>query len=146
MADNIGDRGLGFQLQKITTEQFAVIREAFDSTDSDVKMSIGLKFGMDKANRFIVSFVKVQFEQKEKPFLLLEAGNHYKIEDTAWSTLQNSEGGIIVPKGFAGHLVMLTVGTLRGILHCKTENSEFNKFVLPTINVSSLIQSDIELV
>ena len=38
---------------------------------------------------------------------------------------------------------MITVGTLRGVLHAKTENTEFNEFFLPTINVTDLIKEDI---
>lgn len=87
----------------------------------------------------------VQFEQKEKPFLLIEIANHYKIEESAWNELQSSNNKLVIPKGFASHLVMLTIGTLRGTLHCKTENTEFNKFILPTINIAELIKSDVEL-
>ena len=43
------------------------------------------------------------------------------------------------------HLVLLTIGTLRGVLHCKTENTEFEDLKLPTINVNELIPNDIEI-
>ncbi len=136
---------IGFQLHKITTEQFAIIQDAFDSSITEINLSISLKFGLDKENKFIASFVLVQFEQKEKPFLLIEIANHYKIEESAWNELQNSNNKLVIPKGFASHLVMLTIGTLRGTLHCKTENTEFNKFILPTINIAELIKFDVEL-
>jgi len=139
------NKAIGFQLHKITTEQFAIIQEAFDSSNPKIEMSINLNFGLDKKNQFIAAFIKVQFEQKDKPFLLIEAGNHFKIKETAWNNMQNTNNKVILPKGFACHLVMLTIGTLRGILHSKTENTEFNKFLLPTINITELIQSDVEL-
>jgi hypothetical protein len=37
---------------------------------------------------------------------------------------------------------MLTVGTARGVLHAKTENTKYNRYVLPTINVASMIKND----
>ncbi len=49
---------------------------------------------------------------------------------------------LIVPKGLLCHLAMLTVGTSRGILHAKTEGTCFNKYVLPTINVTEIIKED----
>jgi hypothetical protein len=49
---------------------------------------------------------------------------------------------IILPKGFVRHLAVLTVGTVRGILHTKTEGTDSNKFVLPTINVADMISDD----
>lgn len=136
---------VGFQLSKITTEQFAIITEAFDSSEKETGLSISLKFGLDHENKFIACFVLVQFEQKETPFLLIEACNHFKIEESSWGDMQNINNKIILPKGFACHLVMLTIGTLRGILHSKTENTEFNQFILPTINVTELIQTDVEI-
>ena len=47
------------------------------------------------------------------------------------------------PKGFMAHLAVITVGTTRGVLHAKTENSKFNKYFLPTINVNELVKNDI---
>ena len=38
---------IGFQLQKITTEQFAIVPDAYKS-NSKIEMLIGLKFGLDK--------------------------------------------------------------------------------------------------
>ncbi len=145
MADTNKVDSVGFQLNKVTTEQFAIIKEAFDGTDSDVGMSIALNFGLDSENKYIAAFVKIQFEQNNNPFLIIEAGNHFEIEESAWKAMRKESENIILPQGFACHLVMLTIGTLRGILHSKTENTEFNQFLLPTINVTELIKSDVEL-
>jgi hypothetical protein len=136
---------IGFQLNKITTEQFAIIPDAFNKDNSKIEMSIGLKFGMDKERKIIAPFVKVQFEQRKKAFIIIEIANHFNIEEKAWNSFEKSETGIIIPKGFASHLVMLTIGTLRGALHCKTENTEFNNFILPTINVTELIKDNVVL-
>jgi hypothetical protein len=40
---------------------------------------------------------------------------------------------------------MHTVGTIRGILHCKTEGTPFNALILPPINVSEMVTGDLEL-
>ncbi|WP_262906606.1 hypothetical protein [Tenacibaculum finnmarkense] len=37
---------------------------------------------------------------------------------------------------------MITVGTTRGVLHSKTDNTIFNEFILPTLNVSQMITED----
>ena len=136
---------IGFQLIKITTEQFAIILDAFNKNDTNIEMSIGLKFGLDNKKRIIASFIKVQFEQNKKAFIVLEVANHFNIEKDAWNSFDKTEKNIIIPKGFASHLVMLTIGTLRGVLHCKTENTEFNNFILPTINVTEIIKNDVEI-
>ncbi|MRT92381.1 hypothetical protein [Ancylomarina sp. 16SWW S1-10-2] len=136
---------VGFQLNKITTEQFAVIKDSYDGSEEGIGMSIELKFGLDFENKLIASHVMVQYEQHDKPFLIIEIANHFKIEETAWSKFSSDNDKMIIPKGFASHLVVLTIGTVRGVLHSKTENTDFNKFLLPTINVTKLIQEDVEL-
>ena len=136
---------IGFQLIKITTEQFAIIPDAFNKNETNIEMSIGLKFGLDKKKRIIASFIKVQFEQNKKAFIVIEVANHFNIEKNAWDGFDKTEKHIIIPKGFASHLVMLTIGTLRGVLHCKIENTEFSTFILPTINVTKMIKNDVEI-
>ena len=83
------------------------------------------------------------FDSDSKPFLIIEASCHFSISDSAWADMLNSEtNSLVVPKGFLCHMAMLTVGTSRGILHAKTEGTCFNKYVLPTINVTDIIKED----
>ncbi|WP_153303660.1 hypothetical protein [Prosthecochloris sp. ZM] len=37
---------------------------------------------------------------------------------------------------------MLTAGSVRGMLQLKTVNTVFNKFLMPTINVSEMIEEE----
>jgi hypothetical protein len=50
---------------------------------------------------------------------------------------------IVLPQNFGIHLGMLVVGTLRGVLYTKTENTIFNQFILPTIDVTALVPNDV---
>ena len=142
---NTDTNTVGFQLKQITTEQFAIIQDTFDKTNNEINMSIGIKFGLNTDEKTIASFVKVQFEQDKKPFLITEVANHFNIDEKAWNDFLINKNKLILPKGFASHLVMLTVGTLRGVLHSKTENTKFNQFILPTINVIELIKDDVAI-
>ncbi len=82
-------------------------------------------------------------EFNKKQFLIIEAGCHFVIDPDSWSKMLDSENDKLnVPKGFLKHMAMLTVGTARGILHAKTENTPFNKYNLPTINLDKMISQD----
>ena len=50
----------------------------------------------------------------------------------------------IIPRNFLLHLGVITIGTARGILHSKTEGTKFNKFILPSINLTTMINEDME--
>lgn len=39
-------------------------------------------------------------------------------------------------------MAVLAVGTTRGILHTNTENTPFNQFLIPAINVAQLVKED----
>ena len=92
----------------------------------------------------IAVFSLFVFESDQKPFIIIESGCHFKIADSSWSEMYQSDtNSLKVPRGFLSHLAMLTIGTTRGVLHAKTEGTCFNKFVLPTVNVSDLIKEDV---
>ncbi len=48
-----------------------------------------------------------------------------------------------MPKNFAQHIGVITVGTARGILHTKTEGTILNSLIIPSINVLELVPNDI---
>lgn len=83
-------------------------------------------------------------DQKKQPFLILEAACIFSIEEKAWESFQQSENKTVaVPQGFMSHLSVITIGTTRGILHEKTAGTDYNKFLLPTVNITELVKGDI---
>ena len=134
---------IGFALKKITTEQFAIIESSFKDGDL-VELKAGLRFGINFENNIISVVFMTSLIQKKSPFLIIEVGCHFNITTEAWNSFYNEpKTELIVPRGFIGHLVMLTIGTTRGVLHSKTENTPFNSFLLPTLNVNELVKKDV---
>lgn len=136
---------INFLLKRISTEQFAILEENFQPK-RDVNLELGLGFRYSIEERMIGVFLKIKFLQKKVAFLVLEVGCHFEIDQDAWNRFLNEDKtAIVVERGFACHIAMITVGTARGVLHAKTENTEFNNFLLPTINVDGLIKEDVVL-
>jgi hypothetical protein len=137
------NKNIRFSLIKISTDQFVIIPGSFKSGEA-VNFKTGLKFGADKASKLISVKASFQFEQQTIPFLIVEASCFFKIEPKDWNEFVQ-EGEIVVPKSIITHFSMLTVGTVRGILHSKTEGTNFNGFVIPTINITELVTNDVRL-
>ena len=134
---------IGFALKKITTEQFAIIESAYNK-GAIIDLKAGLRFGINFNNNLISVFFSTSLIQEKSPFLLLEVGCHFNITNDAWENFYNeTRTELVVSKGFISHLVMLTIGTTRGVLHSKTENTPFNNFLLPTLNVTELVKHDV---
>jgi hypothetical protein len=135
---------ISFGLRQITTEQFAIIESAYNENKGDIELGTGLRFGFNIEKKIISVLLAVNFSQENSPFLLLEIGCFFEIIEEHWVELFNSDTQEIkLSKGLATHFVMLSIGTLRGVLHAKTENTPFNKFFLPIINVNDLVKEDI---
>lgn len=135
-------KNIGFALTKITTEQFAILENNFDK-DYEIKIHVNIRFAADNKSKLVGVFTTFTYETNQKQFLIIEVGCHFNIEPQAWEGMFTEESNqLTVPKGFLRHLAVITVGTTRGILYAKTENTPFNRFYLPTINVADLIQND----
>jgi hypothetical protein len=132
---------IGFNLNKINTLQFAIIDDAFNSEMDEFNIETNLGYGLDVESESMLSLVKIQFEQKDVPFMIVEVSCEFDVVKSFWDKFENSES-ILIPKGFMAHLAMITVGTTRGVLHEKTKNTKFNKIVVPMINVTKMIKED----
>lgn len=136
---------ISFALIKITTEQFAVIEGVYNE-NAKIRIKTNLRFAADKVQKMIGVFSNFIFEDSEKPFILIEVGCHFIIQEESWNKMLNLETDtLLVPKSVLSHLAMLSVGTTRGVLHSKTENNTFNRFIIPTINVAAMIPDDVVL-
>ncbi|VAW21357.1 hypothetical protein MNBD_BACTEROID01-1333 [hydrothermal vent metagenome] len=136
------DNKVSFALAKITTEQFATIESKFCETD-DIKLQANFRFAADKENKLVGVFANFTFECGQEAFIIIEAGCHFKIKPESWEKLLKSDDNtLVIPKGIIQHLAVITVGTTRGILHAKTENTSFNQFYIPTINMAEMIKQD----
>lgn len=132
---------IGFKLTKINTQQFAIIEDSYDSENDEFTIDTNLGFGIDPENEAIISLVKIQFEQRRIPFLILEVSCEFDVVPEFWKKFDRVDK-IKMPKGFMAHLAMITVGTTRGVLHSKTDNTKFNEFILPTLNITEMITED----
>lgn len=136
---------IGFALIRITAEQFLIQEEGF-SENGIVRIGSSFKFGSDYNQRTFTCYAEFTFESDNKPFIIVEAGCHFQIADKSWEQMTDKKSNSVkIPKDLLIHFAVLTVGTTRGILHAKTENTGFSNYFLPTINVSALIKKDLVL-
>jgi hypothetical protein len=134
---------VGFILKKIVTNQFATF-EGDDISPEDVKINVEVNFGINEIHKITACNARFQYLSGDTPFIIIHVSCQFGIEESAWNKFIEREKSVIIfPKGFMAHLAVITVGTTRGVLHAKTENTKFNKYFLPTINVNELVVEDI---
>ncbi len=136
---------INFGLRKITTSQFATVDSAVIQEKS-IGLNYGFGFGVNEENKIVACNAKFEFISKKTPFIVLDVLCEFEISPNSWNNFLNKgQGTITLPVALITHLAVITVGTARGILHCKTENTKFNKYFLPTINVTESIKTDISI-
>ena len=136
-----------FALRGIQTVEFAIMKELYSDDKEDIEIGMNAEFAINSGNEHeIACMPEVIFLQEKTPFLKLKIACLFAVKPETWdSYLQKDKDSIVFPKGFTDHLLMLSVGTLRGTLHGKTEGTIFNKFFLPTVNVTTFYNDDMEI-
>lgn len=134
---------VGFALRKINTDEFATIDKTIASDkEVDIQLNFNTSFGINEENKLIACFLHLQLELENTPFIILKLSCEFEIEANTWQRFKVKTNKLKIEKGFLQHIAVLTIGTARGVLHAKTENTPYNKFYLPTVNVIEMINED----
>jgi len=137
---------IGFQLVDITTEQFATVPDEFNMEDGPVSLQTQIGFDISRAGHILSVFTKFHFFQNDKASILIsESGCHFLIGNDTWNNqTDESSTSISFTPHFLTHLLVLSVGTARGIIHAninsRKKKNGFDDLVLPTINVSDMVK------
>lgn len=134
-----------FGLREIDTLQYAILPDAYDSSAQKFQYSFGINFSFpDLEKRIICCSSLIKYEGKISSFLILEVAAYFEVEEESWNHLIDMKTNQIkIPKSTAHHMMSLTIGSARGILHSETKNTEFNRLILPTVNLNKLIDGDV---
>jgi hypothetical protein len=135
---------VGFVLSKITTEQFAIIESSFDQSNDIVEVTNSVRFGAQIEDKVIGAIVLVQFSQEKGPIIILEIACFFEIMEDNWNELYDEAlEQVKIPRSLASHFVVLAIGTLRGVLHAKVENTPLHGILMPTVNVTEIVKEDV---
>jgi hypothetical protein len=138
MAEN---NQIEFQLVGIKTDEFATFVDEF-SNNKEYVVNTNLSFSFYINEKIIGTHIKFIFTHNQNPLIVIAATCFFNI--LQWDKyFNNAANSFTIPKTFAQHIGVITVGTARGILHSKTEGTKFNGFIVPSINVLELVTNDI---
>lgn len=135
------DLEVDFSLRQIKTEQFAAFEENYLQKEEVVfNTGVQIKINNDKQ---IGVFLDIRCLQEEKTIIKLSVSCHFEVNEESWSLFFDDEKkNVIIPKAFIAYLASITVGTARGILFSKTENTILSSVMLPEIDVIEVLNKD----
>lgn len=132
-----------FRMTKINTEQFAVLQESIPEKDK-VTLSLNIELKYAAAECMVAVGALFTFSYANEKFMILKVLCEFQIHPDDWKDC-TSDNVVTIPKDCIDYLLSQTVGTARGILHCKTEGTGYNDMVLPPLNVSEVIEGDVKI-
>lgn len=129
-----------FKMEQIKIDQFAVLSE---KTNGELNISTSLSIGVNKELLLVSVQLGINYIEQGELKVILKITCIFSVHPDDWQQMQTGDK-VILPKSFLSHLAMHTFGTARGIMYCKTENTQYQRFLLPPTNVDALIQKDLE--
>ena len=123
----------------IHLDQFAILCE--DCKD-EVGMNVSLNFKYGDEGKKVACVVAFDFTSESEKVMVLKMTCEFEIQVDDWKTLRYDKE-VVIPKDLLEFFAVHTIGTARGVLFCKTENTQFNYIVIPPINVSEMGISDL---
>ena len=128
-----------FRMFGIHLDQFAILCE--DCKD-EVGMNVSLNFKYGDEGKKVACVVAFDFTSESEKVMVLKMTCEFEIQVADGKTLRNDKE-VVIPKDLLEFFAVHTIGTARGVLFCKTENTQFNYIVIPPINVSEMGISDL---
>ena len=131
-------RMMQFRMVRITVGQFAILADSVP--DGDISGNLKLSVEVAPEVRQVAVGFSWSFDHADSIDMKCE----FQIRPEDWDK-SVSDGKVTIPKSLVGILAAQTVGVARGVLYCKTEGTPFNGLILPPLNVSDAVESDIEV-
>lgn len=128
-----------FKMFRISTGQFAIL--STEAPQGEVEISTSMEIRHANDGSAVMVHATFTFSENEKQVMILETTCEFSIHPEDLQTLTKDEK-VVIPKGTIDYFIAQTVGTARGILHCKTEGTPFNGIIIPPMNVTGMFKDD----
>lgn len=136
-----------YKIREIHTIEFVSRQPSGEINDSLLTYQIAHNFAFNEAEKTIKLIVRFKLfqtkeEQEKNNYLIkITIGTAFKIQNysdvVAKEEISKQEA---IGTEFARTLLSIAIGTLRGCLHAKTEGIYLNRFFIPIVDATKLIQ------
>lgn len=128
-----------YKIGQIKISQFAVFPDKYINGE-EVQIHASFSFGHSVALDSIRCTAAFSFLQKEELLLTSETQCFFNIASEGIEQLRKEHE---IPVDFLRYMATIATGTVRGIIHAKTEGTVLNTIILPPINLVNLIEKGV---
>lgn len=136
-----------YGIKAIETKHFDINYDNYDRNKQGSTFDLQTNYAADD-ELFIVQLQHrlIIFQEENTPIARLAVDYTFQLLKKEWQSLYQSNGAFIVPKGLVMVFNNIAVGTTRGILHAKLENTPFSTYYLPPVILEDLVKDDLPFI
>lgn len=123
-----------FRMFGIHLDQFAIL---CNDRKDEIGMNVSLNFKYGDEGKKVACVVAFDFTSESEKVMVLKITCDFEIQKDDWKKFSKDKE-VVIPKDLLELFAVHTIGTARGVLFCKTENTQFNYVIIPPINVSEM--------
>lgn len=127
-----------FRMSRISVPQFAILCK---SVSKAYKIGIKAELKHSPNGGAVAVDMTITFEENEKTCVILEVLCEFVIHPDDLKSI-TSDNKVSIPKEVIDYFISQTLGTARGIMHCKTDGTPFNGIIIPPTDVSHMLGKD----
>lgn len=134
-------KSIPYRISHIETVQFALFPDNFQN-GKEVRVNTNCGYNIRSDIQQVRNIINVNYLQDDKLLMVAELACYYDIAPEGVESIK-AEGKI--PVDFLRYMGSISVGTIRGLIHAKTEGTVLNPVVLPPVNLEEAIKDDMAL-
>lgn len=130
-----------YKISHIETAQFAIFPDNFIN-GQEVLINTNCGYNVRSDLNQVRNVISVNYTQNEKLLMVVQLAYYYDIAPEGVEAIK-AEGKI--PIDFLRYMGSISVGTIRGVIHAKTEGTVLNPVVMPPVNLEEMVKNDLML-
>ena len=134
-------RTIPYKISHIETMQFAIFPENLIN-GQEVLVNTNCGYNERSDLNQVRNVISVNYNQNEKLLMVVQLACYYDIAPEGVEAIK-AEGKI--PVDFLRYMGSISVGTIRGVIHAKTEGTVLNPVVMPPVNLEEMVKNDLFL-
>jgi len=134
-------RTIPYKISHIETMQFAIFPENLIN-GQEVLVNTNCGYNVRSDLNQVRNVISVNYTQNEKLLMVVQLACYYDIAPEGVEAIK-AEGKI--PVDFLRYMGSISVGTIRGVIHAKTEGTVLNPVVMPPVNLEEMVKNDLFL-
>ncbi|MCA4782861.1 hypothetical protein IF125_11455 [Empedobacter stercoris] len=133
---------MDFSIISGNIEEFATFDNENIKKEEELEMSNGVSIKVNFKEEIIAIIYNLIFNLKNDPIIKLKTRHEFQFSKELWSTFYQDEK-FIIKKEILNQIGDISIGSSRGMLITKLNNTKYQEIIIPYIEINNIIDQEI---